>query len=95
MTNADLNYWGDEFRRLRVRQSLGITFETFLKLDKTVRHNLRAWMHQRLERWRENRRWMQLASSPYVLDWSADVLPIEDDIPTSIEVDVRINHITN
>ena len=71
-THAEIEYWAEEYRRLRVGAGLAITFETFMELSTSTRQGIRAWMHQRLRRWRENPRWMNLAASTYVLDWITD-----------------------
>lgn len=72
MSLQEIEYWGTEFCRLRIRQALGITFDTFITLNLSTRHELRRWMLDRLKDWRDNPRWSIPASRPVVLGWSTE-----------------------
>ena len=72
LTKQSLQYWASEYRRLRIGPQLGISFDTFLRLRRTVRHNVQRWAETQLHHWRENLRWLPMTCTPWVLDWTTD-----------------------
>jgi len=72
LTRQAIEYWGREFYRLRIGPQLGISFDTFLRLRRTVRHNVHEWAIRSLRDWRASPLWLSMTSSPLVLDWRAD-----------------------
>lgn len=72
LSHPELEYWAREFRRLRIRESLSLPFETFMELSVPTRHAVRHCMHSCLRDWRENPRWAVLSSTDLVLGWASD-----------------------
>lgn len=72
LTRQAIEYWGREFYRLRIGPQLGISFDTFLRLKRSVRHNVHTWAHTQLRNWRQNPRWMPMTSTPWILGFQTD-----------------------
>jgi hypothetical protein len=73
LTPSRLLYWSREFRRLRLEEMLGFSLQYFFEeFDEQGRNRLRRWVHRRLQEWRDNPRYQQLAGCTWVLDWSTD-----------------------
>ncbi len=77
LTRRAIEYWAQEFRRLRIGEQMGISFETFLCLKRSVRVNLHQWAEDILRDWNDNPRWLTMANSPMVLDWTSDDPPAD------------------
>lgn len=88
LTRQAIEYWGDEYRRLRMAERLGITFETFLTLSPSTRRHVHTWLHDSLRDWRDNPRWLTMAGAPLVLDWTS-ARP-EEDVGGGDPVDVTL-----
>ena len=58
LTNKDIEYWAEEYRRLRHALPCGTTFEIFL-LAPTY---YRSYAHNRLRDWHDNPRILPMAN---------------------------------
>lgn len=89
--HSNLNRLAERYRRIRHALPRGTRF--FDYVQRPTHYEEEA--ADALRDWRDNPRVCTISRRNLVLDWTRSVLPVEDELPTSIEVAIRINHITN
>jgi hypothetical protein len=91
LSHTDIEYWGNEYLRLRRALPAGTTFAAFLKKRRVAR----CYAEKEIGRWRENPRFGRMTGHYIVLSWAPLVPYQADQMPTTIDVNHRTDWIKN